>query len=68
MKYTAEIFGPSWKQGPVARFTTITAARRWAGEFGHTANKCEIRRGEKLVAVHRRDPYGNGQCWYRARV
>jgi hypothetical protein len=29
-KYTAEIFGSGWKQGPICEFDTITQARSWA--------------------------------------
>lgn len=58
---------------------TITEARRWAEEHGTTADLCTISdlrrwvpradhpaRRHPVVAVHRRDPNGDGTRWYRA--
>ena len=65
MKYTAEISGSSWSRGPVAEFATIKAARRWAEEYGSTADACTIRnRRGRTVALHRRDP--SRDRWYLA--
>lgn len=64
--YAAELFGNSWKQGPRAEFATITAARKWAEEFGTTADRCVITSRGKVVAEHRRDLSGDGTRWFRA--
>ena len=67
--YTAEITGNSWSQGPVAEFPTITAARKWAEEYGTTADCCTITDAKgREVANHRRDSNGDGTRWYRASV
>ena len=63
---TAEIFGQSWRQGPVAKFASIQEARKWAESFGSTADKAVIRRGAKSVAEHRRDTSGDGRRWFKA--
>jgi hypothetical protein len=68
-KYIAEITGSSWRQGPVAEFTTITAARRWAEEYGTTADSCTIRDTKgREVALHRRDTSGDGMRWFAAAL
>lgn len=68
-KYTAEIFGSSWRQGPICEFDTITAARRWAEEYGTTADGCTIHdRQGRQIAAHRRDTSGDGTRWFRAAV
>ena len=67
MKYTAEMFGASWSQGPRAEFSTIREAREWAESYGTTADSCTISDASgKPVAVHRRDPNGNGHTWFEA--
>ena len=65
--YTAHLSGHSWARGPVANFSTITACRRWAEEYGTTADWCIITdaRGRE-VAQHRRDPNGDGTRGFRA--
>lgn len=69
MKFTAEIGGASWANPTVATFDTIKAARRWAEEFGSTADWCRVTDGKKrIVASHRRDASGNGMKWFRAKV
>lgn len=66
MKYTAEIFGPSWKQGPTAEFETIAAAREWAESYGTTADSCTIRNTTgRDVAKHVRDKNGDGSRWFK---
>ncbi len=67
-KLTAEMFGNSWRQGPVAEFASIAEARRWAESFGTTAHQCVIRRGQRVVARHQRDPSGAGTRWFKATV
>lgn len=68
-KYTAEIFGSSWSQGPVAKFPTITAAREWAEEYGTTADCCIITDAKgREVASHRRDMNGSGTLWHKTPV
>jgi len=64
-KYTAEIGGAAWAQGPVATFATITAARAWAEEYGAAADWCIITDNKgKAIASHRRQ----GDDWYRANI
>lgn len=63
---TAEIFGQSWRQGPIAEFPTVREARKWAESFGVAADKATIRRGKKSVAEHRRDTSGDGRRWFKA--
>lgn len=67
--YTAHVSGHSWSVGPTAEFPTITACRRWAEEYGTTADWCTITdaKGRK-VGEHRRDPNGDGTRWYRAAI
>lgn len=66
-KYTAEIFGSGWKQGPICEFDTITEARHWAESYGTTADSCTIYdRNGRPVAEHRRDTSDNGSRWYRS--
>ena len=65
--YTAEIFGSSWSQGPVAKFPTITAAREWAEEYCTTADSCTITDAKgRIVATHRRDTNGSGTRWFKS--
>ena len=65
--YTAELFGSSWAQGPVQQFPTITAARKWAEEYGTTADWCRISDAKgNLIAGHRREP--SSGTWFRAAV
>ena len=64
--YTAEISGSSFARGPVAEFKTIREARAWAESYGTTADRCTIRRGDKVIAVHARDTSGSGDRWFRA--
>jgi len=61
--------------GARARFATITAARRWAEDYGTTANWCLILQMGRdhdgnpvgtVVGEHRRDPNGDGTRWFRA--
>jgi hypothetical protein len=67
--YTAELSGSSWRQGPIAEFATITAARRWAEEYGTTADVCTIRDAKgREVALHCRDMNGNGLRWFRSAI
>ena len=65
--YTAQLYGSSWAVGPVTDHPTITDARRWAEEYGSTADLCVIRdhRGRE-VARHVRDTAGEGARWNRA--
>ena len=68
-KYLAEIGGSFWRHGPQAEFETIREARRWAEEFGATADSCTITdRHGKVVAIHSRDPSGDGSRWFHAAV
>lgn len=67
--YTATISGSTWSQGPVAEFSTITACRQWAEEYGTTADSCTITDATgREVASHRRDSNGDGTRWYRAAI
>ena len=67
--YTATISGISWSRSPVAEFATVTAARKWAEEYGTTADSCIITDATgREVASHRRDSNGNGTSWYRASL
>lgn len=69
MKYTAEMHGSSWKQGPAAEFPTITAARAWAEEYGTTADRCTITSTQgRIVAEHRRDTSGDGTRWFKSTL
>lgn len=78
-RYLARLSGSSWAIGPEAEFDTIAEARRWAESYGTTADQCSIidlrrwspradhpARRHPIVAVHRRDPNGDGRRWYRA--
>ena len=68
-KYTAQIGGHSWANGPIAEFRTLTAAREWAEEYGTTADWCRISDSSgKVVAEHRRDPSGDGTKWFQAAI
>jgi hypothetical protein len=68
-RYAAELFGPSWKNGPIMEFSTIREARNWAEEYGMTADKCVItNRSGVEVAQHRRDMNGDGARWFIASV
>ncbi len=58
--YTATIDGAK-----VADFPTVSAARAWAEDHGTTASVCVIRRGDRVVAEHRRDTSGDGR-WFKA--
>ena len=67
--YTAQLYGSSWADGPKADHPTITAARRWAEEYGTTADLCIIRnRAGREVARHVRDTAGDGARWDRAEA
>lgn len=67
MKYTAEIGGSSWNQGPKAAFDTITDARQWAESYGTTADWCRITdRSGRVAAQHRRSTEGDGRKWYKS--
>ena len=67
-KYTATVFLGFGSTS--CEFQTIKSARKWAEEFGDTADKCNIYTGnhtdgtEKLVAIHER----KGRRWVRATV
>jgi hypothetical protein len=64
-KYTAQIGGHSWSQGPKAEFRTITECRRWAESYGTTADWCEITDSQgRPVGIHTRV----GTKWTRAYV
>jgi hypothetical protein len=65
MKYTAEIGGHSWQQGPKAQFRTIRECRQWAEEYGTTADWCVItdRKG-RVVGRHHRKTSGNALTWF----
>jgi hypothetical protein len=67
--YTAEMFGSSWTVAPKTEHSTITLARRWAEEYGTTADLCVIHdhRGRE-VARHVRDTSGDGTRWHRGTV
>jgi hypothetical protein len=67
--YTAAMYGSSWADGPVTDHPTITAVRRWAEEYGTTADLCIIRdhRGRE-VARHVRDTSGDGTRWHRGTL
>ena len=67
-KYTAEIFGSSWSQGPICEFPTISEARKWAESYGTTADWCSIRLAGREIASHRRDSNGDGTRWFRASI
>lgn len=68
-KYTAEIGGSSWSKGPVLEFDSITDARKWAEEFGTTADWCRITDSKgREIASHRRDTSGDGMKWFEASV
>lgn len=62
--YTAEMFGPGWSQGPVAKFERIRDARQWAESFGDDgSSSCEIRDASgRVVGRHMHGPDG----WFRA--
>lgn len=65
--YTAEMGGSAIHQGPKAEFATIREARRWAEEYGGTADYCLISDAAgRLVASHRRDT--NCGRWFRATI
>jgi hypothetical protein len=64
--FTAELYGSSWAVGPKTDTPTITAARRWAEDFGTMADGCVIRnRAGREAARHVRDTAGDGTRWYR---
>lgn len=66
-KYHAKLYGSGWASGPEQDFDTITAARKWAEEYGTTADSCTIKdKAGRVVAEHRRDMSGNGERWFRA--
>ena len=67
-KYTAQISGSSWSVGPRATFRTITEARKWAEEYGDTADRCTITDNKgREVALHIRNRNAPGG-WYRAAI
>lgn len=67
--YTARVSGHSWSVGPTAEFPTITACRKWAEEYGTTADWCSIEDSKgREVACHRRDSSKDGTRWYRAAI
>jgi|KBSMisStaDraftv2_1062788.scaffolds.fasta_scaffold03160_20 hypothetical protein len=67
VEFTAELFGPSWAQAPVSKFSTIQECRNWAEEYGTTANACTIRNNKgRVVGRHVRDPHDNGLRWFVA--
>lgn len=68
--YTAHVSGHSWSVGPVAEFQTITACRRWAEEYGTTADWCIITdsKGREVAKHLRGGGCGDGDRWYRAAV
>jgi len=70
MRYTAELFGKSWKKGgPILEFNTIKEAREWAESYGKIADSCTIcdKRG-RVVASHRRDMSEDGLRWFKVLV
>lgn len=67
-KFRAEIGGSSIGRPIEAEFNKLSEARRWAEEFGTTADRCNVYRGERLVASYRRDPNGNGTKWFKAAM
>lgn len=67
--YRAEVGGSTWSRGPVADFPTIRECRRWAEEYGTTADYCHIyNRKGSLVAAHHRDTSGDGMRWFRGGI
>lgn len=65
-KYTAVLSSDAqaW-----AHFDTVTECRRWAEEYGDTADRCEIlNRNGLTVALHCRDSGANGRRWYKGRA
>ena len=60
-KYTAEISGHSWRQGPVAEFDTVREARQWAESYGTTADSCTIRDAKGGRAMSGWDAYWAAQ-------
>lgn len=67
-KFRVEIGGSSWSRGPEVEFDKLSMARKWAEEFGNTADRCDVYRGDRLVASYRRDTNGDGRKWYRAAI
>ncbi|CAB4144323.1 hypothetical protein UFOVP469_24 [uncultured Caudovirales phage] len=65
--YTAHVGGRSWSVGPTAEYPTITDCRKWAEEYGTTADWCSITDSKgREVGSPRRDSNGDGTRWYRA--
>ena len=68
-KYTAELSGHSWREGPIAEFDTIREARQWAEAYGTAADRCSIRDAQgREVGLHCRDTSGHGLRWFRAEL
>jgi hypothetical protein len=57
-KYTAEVGGHSIGSSPARPVGTITEGREYAESYGTTADWCNIYRGLRIVASHRRDASG----------